>query len=77
MSEIKSKPCPFCGSSDVSPRPYGEHEGGKPWSVYYVHCCNCGCDGPTVRVSGEHDDLHETARGASIDLWNRRGRNDA
>lgn len=31
---IDLKPCPFCGSSRVYPRPDGESEGGKPWPVY-------------------------------------------
>lgn len=72
MSETKLEPCPFCGSPRVASRPYGEPEHGRPWPVYYVHCCACGCDGPSVRVSGDHDTLHEAARKASIDLWNWR-----
>lgn len=52
MSEIKPKPCPFCGSSDVGARPEGEREDGKPWSAYYVHCNQCACDGPLVQVYG-------------------------
>lgn len=38
MSEIKLKPCPFCGSSNVYSNPIGESEDGKAWAVYYVHC---------------------------------------
>ena len=34
MSEIKPKPCPFCGSSDVESCPEGERDDGKPWFVY-------------------------------------------
>ena len=70
--KIKLKPCPFCGSSSVYSRPYGEREDGKSWLVYYVHCDNCGCDGPTVNVRWKHDVIPEAARNTSIDMWNRR-----
>lgn len=73
MSEIKLKPCPFCGSSRVSSRPYGEHEDGELWPVYYIHCDNCRCDGPLINTSG-HDVTHDAARKASIDLWNWRAK---
>lgn len=69
MSEIKLKPCPFCGSSDVKSCPEGEREDGKPWQAYYVHCNVCGTDGPIVQVY----DLGippEAGRNTSIDLWN-------
>ena len=50
MSEIKPKPCPFCGSQDVESYPEGEREDGKQWQAYYVHCNICACDGPIVQV---------------------------
>ena len=74
MSEIKLKPCPFCGSSDVKSCPEGEYDDGKPWPVYYVHCDGCGCDGPIVSVRWEHDASPEAARNASIDMWNWRAK---
>lgn len=74
MSKIKLKPCPFCGSSRVYSRPYGEYEDGKSRSVYYVHCGDCGCDGPTVSVRGKHDAIPKAARNASIDMWNWRAK---
>ena len=70
------KPCPFCGSSRVYSRPYGEREGGRPWPAYYVHCGNCATDGPLIRTRGL-DVPSEAARKDSIDLWNwRANRND-
>lgn len=71
MSEIKPKPCPFCGSSDVDACPEGERADGKPWYVYYVHCNNCVCDGPLITTNG-YNVTHDAARKASIDLWNWR-----
>lgn len=35
MSEIELKPCPFCGSDDVT-RFYGPEE-----EHHYVECCDC------------------------------------
>lgn len=71
MSEIKLKPCPFCGSSDVESCPEGNRGDGKPWSVYYVHCNQCACDGPLVQVYDYHIPV-EAGRDASINLWNQR-----
>ena len=73
MGEIKPKQCPFCGSSRVYPRPDGEREDGKPWPAYYVHCCNCGTDGPVIETYGRNVPP-EAARNASIDLWNWRAK---
>lgn len=73
MDEIKLKPRPFCGSSDVDVRPEGKRDDGKPWCVYYIYCNNCACDGPLINTSG-HNVAHEAARDASIDLWNRRAK---
>lgn len=69
MIDLKS--CPFCGSSHVYSRPYGERRDGKPWSAYYVHCDNCACDGPIVQVY-DFSILPEAGRNASINLWNGR-----
>lgn len=71
MDELKLRPCPFCGSSDVKSCPEVERRDGRPWSTYYVHCNICAADGPIVQVydSGVPS---EARRNASIDLWNRR-----
>lgn len=68
---MELKPCPFCGSSRAYSRPDGERRAGKPWPVYYVHCGNCGCDGPLIQIHNL-DVPSEAARNASIDLWNWR-----
>ena len=76
MSEIKPKPCPFCGSSDVDIYPEGERADGKPWYVYYIYCNNCRCNGPLITIRGSNVS-HDAARKTSIDLWNwRANRND-
>lgn len=66
MGEIKLKPCPFCGSSDVKSCPEGERDDGKPWQAYYVHCNVCGTDGPIVQVY-DLDTPAEAGRSVSID----------
>ena len=71
MSEVKPKPCPFCGSADVESCPFGERSDGEAYFVYYVACNNCGCNGPYVNTSG-HNVTGKAARDASIDLWNWR-----
>ena len=71
MSNIKPRPCPFCGSIDVDSCPEGERPDGKAWLVYYVCCNNCGCTGPITRAC-KYNCSSEKARDASINLWNRR-----
>lgn len=73
---IDLKPCPFCGSYHVHSKPGVESEDGKPWSVYYVHCDKCECDGPLVHIY-DFNISPDAARKASINLWNwRANRND-
>lgn len=60
MSEIKLKPCPFCGrnSADMGITDDGEH---------FVYCMNCGSQGPIV----DHpDDDHGIAQARAE--WNQR-----
>lgn len=71
MSEIKLKPCPFCGSQDVESYPEGERGGGRAWLVYYAACNACGCTGPIIKTCGCVGGA-EAARDASINLWNGR-----
>lgn len=64
MSEIKLKPCPFCG---------GEAKVGyaiNDYNRWGVSCNICGC---VVEVGfGEYDDTPEEA----IKAWNRRRDNE-
>ena len=71
MDEIKPKPCPFCGSTDVESCPGGERSGGRAWLAYYVACNVCGCTGPIIKTRGRAGDA-KAARDASINLWNWR-----
>ena len=73
MDEIKPNPCPFCGSSKVYANTIGESEDGKAWAVYYVHCRNCGADGPLIETDSVNVSS-KAARDASIDLWNWRAK---
>ena len=69
MSEIKLKPCPFCGSTDVVSCLGGERGGGRAWLMYYVACNACGRTGPIIKTRGRAGDA-KAARDASINLWN-------
>lgn len=72
MDEIKPKPCPFCGSTDVESCPLGERPDGKTHLVYYVACNNCGSNGPLIQTCRSVVPSPDAARSASIDLWNWR-----
>lgn len=71
MDEIKLKPCPFCGSTDVESCPLGERPDGKTHLVYYVACNNCGSNGP-LTPAYKYNVSPDKARNASINLWNWR-----
>lgn len=73
MGEVKPKPCPFCGSSDVDSCPEGERKDGRAWFAYYVTCNNCGCNGPLINTD-DRNGVAKAARDASIDLWNWRAK---
>lgn len=53
MGDIKT--CPFCGAKNADAISNTAHTG------FYVHCHNCGADGPWANNLGE-----------AIDSWNRR-----
>ena len=72
MNEIKLKPCPFCGSTDVEACPEGERRDGRAWLAYYVACNNCGCNGPIIQTHRSIVSGPDAARNASLDLWNWR-----
>lgn len=50
--------CPFCSSRAL--------EFSKMQN--YIHCQNCGADGPMTRLSDRQDDLWRL----TLDRWNRR-----
>lgn len=59
MSEIKLKPCPFCGSDKVKIR-HGDYG-------VFAECQGCGNRSVTVELSSDY-----TAKTVAIIAWNRR-----
>lgn len=57
MSNLK--PCPFCGSSDISVLRYG------PWSNYYAQCNNC-------YIAAPDPSLTNLTEKEAINFWNKR-----
>lgn len=66
MSEIKLKPCPFCGRHSTVFR--SERVSAKGMSLYAVRCYRCGAEGPMVY--GHEDDSLATEVAANF--WNGR-----
>lgn len=62
MSEIKLKPCPFCGGEARLQRKNKKHG-------YYVICKKCGCRTPYFQY--QFDSL-EKLRETAIEAWNTR-----
>jgi len=61
----KSKPCPFCGSKDLS---FRMNQGDK-WG--FVVCNTCAAQGPEVRTS--YDDSENAPwHNDAIEEWNKR-----
>lgn len=67
----KLRPCPFCGSDNVSIEAYTHWE-APPLYIGYVLCLNCGANG------GTKDDLpsKRKARRWAVTLWNNRKENE-
>lgn len=61
MSEIKLKPCPFCGGEPVLKR--------DRIGIYCVQCTNCGCMTTFQFDFGEGE---EASKRKAADVWNRR-----
>lgn len=59
MSEIKLKPCPFCGSKNIKE---GEKNGGL-WKDIYIKCKECGCK---IQICSEY------GKNELLNRWNRR-----
>ena len=64
MGNVKLKPCPFCGSGNLTLR-------NDAWFEVAVRCNNCTAD---VAFDAAH--LAENPDLATVDLWNRRVNND-
>ncbi|MBR1603775.1 MAG: Lar family restriction alleviation protein [Synergistaceae bacterium] len=70
MSEIKLKPCPFCGSDKLLIYPpddeFRQREKGR---AYWGHVsCECGAECCAKCYSAYPD----KARAMAIDIWNKR-----
>ena len=61
MSEIKLKPCPFCGGKAVLKR--------DRVGLYCAKCTNCGCMTTFQFDFGEGE---EVSKKKAADIWNRR-----
>ena len=61
MSEIKLKPCPFCGGEAILKR--------DRIGLYCVKCTNCGCMTTFQFDFGEGE---EVSKRKATDVWNRR-----
>lgn len=65
MSEIKLKPCPFCGGEAILKR--------DRIGLYCVKCTNCGCMTTFQFDLGEGE---EVSKRKAADIWNRRADNE-
>ena len=61
MSEIKLKPCPFCGEKAILER--------DRIGLYCAQCTNCGCMTTFQFDFGEGE---EASKRKAADVWNRR-----
>ena len=66
MSEIKLKPCPFCGGEAILKR--------DRIGLYCVKCTNCGCMTTFQFDFGEGE---EVSGRKAADVWNRRIDNES
>lgn len=48
MAPIKTKPCPFCGGTDLEQVTYGNKD-REGW-LTALACAECGANGPTVYI---------------------------
>jgi Lar family restriction alleviation protein len=64
MSEIKLKPCPFCGGNNIIYTDMAEDK----TNTHCVYCEDCGCG--TANYSGCSS--HETLKSCVVKSWNRR-----
>ena len=70
INMFENKPCPFCGSNELSYRTSTEDREGIPTNIF---CQDCGANGPWAYISEkeinlEPDELPVTP----LKLWNKR-----
>ena len=63
MTTVKPKPCPWCGSVDLSA---SESETSRWWAVF----CGCGIHGPEAHVLMKWTDDKKSK--AAFNEWNER-----
>ena len=64
------KPCPFCGSRNIT-----LHYDGQPAIEFGIVCNNCGGAGPMVQVGGTASGAHPTFDNPeAFQGWNRRAK---
>jgi len=59
-TKTKTKPCPFCGSSDIEPQFHWDTDDQN--YVHWVECLSCDSRGPKIET-----DYEEPA----IEKWNK------
>lgn len=74
-----NKPCPFCGSNELSYRISTEDREGIPTSIF---CQDCGCSGPWIYIKSSEikGEAFEKVNGnwverlpkSALELWNKR-----
>ena len=67
MSE-EIKPCPFCGSNDLSVISYGNINSG----CFYVICKKCNTEGPKVTIEKNELEHILNIHDLAIQKWNQR-----
>ncbi len=60
MEQDKIKPCPFCGSRDLSMELYVPDFFPIEYAVWRVECNRCGINGPSIKARQNPDGLVST-----------------
>lgn len=83
LINMKNKPCPFCGSSDIQYQTSTEDREGFPTNIM---CGDCGCAGPWVYIKESelekdmrwrkvNDEWVQGLPVRALELWNARVEN--
>lgn len=78
MTEIKLKPCPFCGSDKLKVDSKRTFNYSTRRCSVSVRCMKCHARGSTVGIDMPTDKYNEReiCESAAIEAWNRRTNND-